>query len=77
MLGSAKGDLLVPLASTGDWTDVASANRAALGLVVNDETGETELRRFSGAVGAPAGGCDESAIESLCRINGNCGSRVN
>lgn len=72
MLGSVKGDLLVSLASTGEWTDVASANRAVLGLVVNDETGETELVRFSGAAGAPGaavGGCDGSAIGSLSRVN--------
>lgn len=57
MVGSANGDLL----STGDCTDVASANRVVLGLF-NDGTGESEsLRWFAGA--APgAVGCDESAI---------------
>lgn len=60
MGGSAKGDFLLSGASTGEWTVVASANRAVRGLF-NDETELSEEFRFPGAVG----GCVESAIAFL------------
>lgn len=60
MIGSANGDWL----STGDCTDVASANRVVLGLF-NDETGESESLRWFSWAAPGAVGCDESAIAVL------------